>query len=149
MDTQTRHEPLKVLQGPGVPGDGFGSEHLKIYPGVVPGLNHEAREHGDARAVEKFELPEIQDNRSSGIDQRFLQHTQNRSVILRSTQTYRPSEKNRRGLLFELDIKGLSMNVFQADTPGTCLRGRTALVVTVIPSDCAGWTSKLQASWTS
>src|SRR5260370_585133 len=87
--------------------------------------------------------------RNRGPGQGFVEHSENGRVILRTTQTERAFEKNGGVLLLQLDVKGLSMNVFQADAPGTPLSGKTALVVTVMHSGWVGWMSKRQSSWAS
>src|SRR3984885_9609840 len=117
-----------------MPGNSLRSQDLNVDPGMVPGFNNKPREHGDAGAVQEIQFPKVEYNWRGRKDQCFLEHLENRRVILRAAQAKCPFERDSGFVLIQQDVKRLAMNVFQAATPGTFFKGKTALVVTIIIS---------------
>src|ERR1700688_3417597 len=83
---QSWHEPLEVLQRPGMPGDGLRGEEIKADSILVPGFNDETRQHSDPGAVQEIQLPYVEYDRLGWIDQCPFKHFENGRIILRPGQ---------------------------------------------------------------
>src|SRR5580698_7671681 len=117
LDDQSRHEPLKVLQGASMPVNGLRSQKPKIYSGVVPCFDNEAGEHSNSGAVQKIQFPQVKYDRFDRFDQCALEQVEDGSIIFHTGQAQRTFEYDGRIVVFQLDVKRFPFNVFHAETP--------------------------------
>ena len=103
-------------------------------PALVPGFNDETRQHSDSGAVQEIQLPQIEHDRRRGIDQCSLEHLENGRIILRPDKRNAPLKKT--VLLFSSSriSNDSPWMFFTRILPRRFLRGKMALVVTVMTS---------------
>jgi len=137
-DAQGGHEPLKIFERAGVPGDGLGSQNFQIDSVAVAGFYDKTREHSDAGAVEEIQLSKIEDDGRGWSRQRFFEQVENGRVIRRTAKAQSAFKDDGGISLVSLNRKRFPIESFQAETPAIALSSRTALVVTKQPPGGVG-----------